>query len=441
MTTPELHKYQRRAIDWMKDRDYGYLAIDMGLGKTRCIIEYLKETGRHALVIAPLQVALTTWPAEIKKWAPDIKFQVLHGRDKDVALRTTAQVYIINFDGMRWLSTQGRKWSGFDLIIDEATGVKSRSTQRTKTIIAMRKFFAHCFMMSGTPAPQGIWDWWSQMRILDEGQCLGTHWGPFQQRFLRVNPWTHAIDVVPGSEQVVGKIIAPNVLRMDADDYLELPPFVHNDIYLELDGKLRAQYRELERNMVLKMDEEPVLTVTSAATAGMKLRQFLQGAVYDEERKVIPIHTLKLDALEQIHESLAGKPNLVPIAFKSELAAVQKRFGKVPVLAGGVDAAERVRIIERWNNGTIPMLLVHPAAVSHGVNLQAGGHYITWLALTWSYELYHQLNGRLRRQGQEHPVVLNRVLFRRTKDERIAKVLEDKAGNQQAILDALNSEE
>ena len=87
------------------------------------------------------------------------------------------------------------------------------------------------------------------------------------------------------------------------------------------------------------------------------------------------------------------------------------------------------------------MLLVHPAAVSHGVNLQAGGHYITWLALTWSYELYHQLNGRLRRQGQEHPVVLNRVLFKKTKDERIAKVLEDKAGNQQAILDALTLEE
>lgn len=438
---PELHKYQRRAINWLKSRDYGYLAIDMGLGKTRCIIEYLRETGRSALVIAPLQVALTTWPAELKKWAPEITYQILHGRDKDVAVKTTAQVYIINFDGMRWLATTGKKWHGYDLIIDEATGVKSRSTQRTKTVISMRKNFAHCFLMSGTPAPQGIWDWWSQMRIMDEGKCLGVHWGPFQQRFLRVNPWTHAIDVVPGAEQAVGQLIGSNVLRMEADDYLELPPFVQNDIMLDLPGRLRQQYRDLDRKMVLQLDEEAALTVTSATTAGMKLRQFLQGAVYDDMRRVIPIHSLKLDALEAIHESLSGVPNLVPIAFKFELQAIQQRFGKVPVLAGGVDASERSRIIAEWNEGKIPMLLVHPAAVSHGVNLQAGGHYITWLALTWSYELYHQLNGRLRRQGQEHPVVLNRVLFKKTKDERIAKVLEDKASNQQAILDALTLEE
>lgn len=438
---PELHKYQRRAIDWMKGREYGYLAIDMGLGKTRCVIEYLRETGRKALVVAPLQVALTTWPSELKKWAPEIEYQILHGRDKDVAVRTTAQVYIINFDGIRWLSTISKSWSGYDLIIDEATGVKSRSTQRTKTLISMRRHFSHCFLMSGTPAPQGVWDWWSQMRIMDQGQCLGVHWGPFQQRFLRVNPWTHAIDVVPGSEKVVGQLIGPHVLRMQADDYLELPPFVHNNIMLDLPGNLRRQYQELERKMILKMDEENVLTVTSAATAGMKLRQFLQGAVYDEMRRVIPIHSIKLDALEAIHESLSGVPNLVPIAFKFELQAIQRRFGNVPVLAGGVDASERSRIIDEWNEGKIPMLLVHPAAVSHGVNLQAGGHYITWLALTWSYELYHQLNGRLRRQGQEHPVVLNRVLFKKTKDERIAKVLEDKAGNQQAILDALTHEE
>ena len=146
--------------------------------------------------------------------------------------------------------------------------------------------------------------------------------------------------------------------------------------------------------------------------------------------------------LEQIQEELAGEPNLVVINFKFELEAIRKRFGaSVPAITGETPVHTRVAIENEWNRGALPMVVVHPATVSRGLNLQDGGHYITWMALTWNWEHYHQLNGRLRRSGQTKPVVLNRLIIPGTIDARVATVLEAKGANQEAVLQALTSKE
>lgn len=444
MAIPPLRPYQVRAISWMMDHEVGYLAVDMGLGKTRCVLEMLKKLGVPALIVAPLRVALHTWPAEIKKWVPGMTYEVIHGPDKAYALaKRNTDVFIINYDGLRWLSQQRvDALKGRVLVLDEATAVKSHKAAKTKIMAAIRPMFSRCYCLSATPSPNGIQDLWAQYRILDMGARLGRRWGEFFYKYFNQDKYYRIWPKDDGAVKDILERVHDCTFRLDGDDYLDLPDFVYNDVKWDMPPELRARYDELENNFMLELHDS-VITAMSAATLSMKLRQFIQGQMYtyDECGKCIgteKIHDVKMDALEEITAQLDGKPNLVAINFKYELKEIERRFkGKYKALVGGVSAKESVKTIEQWNRGDLPMLVVHPAAVSHGVNLQAGGHHITWVALTWNYEHYTQLNGRLRRQGQLYPVVLNRILLKNTIDARIAKALATKGASQKSVLDAL----
>ena len=67
-----------------------------------------------------------------------------------------------------------------------------------------------------------------------------------------------------------------------------------------------------------------------------------------------------------------------------------------------------------WNNGKIPIAIIHPASAGHGLNLQLDGSTLIWFSLTWSLELYQQTNARLYRQGQKYTVVIHHIVSNQT---------------------------
>lgn len=436
-----LHDYQISAINWMLERSCGYLAVDMGLGKTRCVLEMLAKSKDKALVVAPLRVAVSTWPYEICKWTPHLKFKVLHGDGKVLnASADKVDVLIINYDGLKWLATQRVDvLRGRVLILDEATAVKNHKAVRTKLLVRMRPLFKKCFGLCATPSPNGPRDLWAQFRVIDGGESLGERWTPFFNQYFMQDGYHRVYLKYPEAEKEILARVASRTFRLSSDEYLKLPDFVYNDMYIDMPESLRVKYRQFEADFLYELGNEEVITAMNAATLSMKLRQFVQGGLYTQNGGYETLHSLKLDALESIQEQLEGEPNLVVINFKFELEEIAKRFaGRYAAIVGGISAKESARVIDQWNAGKLPMLVVHPAAVSHGINLQAGGHYITWLALTWNYEHYTQLNGRLRRQGQMKPVVLNRLLLRNTLDSKIARALRDKGASQELVLRALS---
>jgi hypothetical protein len=167
----------------------------------------------------------------------------------------------------------------------------------------------------------------------------------------------------------------------------------------------------------------------------MKLLQMANGAVYEDEGGVFHIHDAKLDALEEIAEANPGQPLLVFYAYKHDLERVKTRFADAVVLNEG----DTQDIISKWNDGKIPMLLCHPASAGHGLNLQQGGHIAVWFGLNWSLELYQQANARLHRQGQEHSVIIHRIICEDTVDERVIKALDQKDATQRSLLDSLKA--
>jgi SNF2 family DNA or RNA helicase len=218
-----------------------------------------------------------------------------------------------------------------------------------------------------------------------------------------------------------------------------MPETIYNDIPLTFSEPLRDKYKELEKNFFLEFTESNA-TAFSAAALSMKLRQFIQGAVYTDQKdgSFYPLHTIKVDALKELLETSAGQPILCPIQFKFELRMIREFIDKsIPCISGGTSIQDSNRYIKAWNNSELPLLLCHPASLGHGVNLQAGGHIMLWYGLTWSLEHYLQLNGRLRRQGQKNTVTIHHLVMKDTVDERVVKVLKDKNATQSQLLDAL----
>lgn len=443
----QLHDYQLRAIDFIQEHKAVYLAIDMGLGKTAICLKFIQQTGQRAIVFAPLRAAQSTWPDEIRKWTPELTYRVLHGKDKSLDSIDDIDILIINYEGIKWFASQKVRWKRRALILDESSKLKSHSTARFKTIRSMSNLWTDIRLcLSATPAPNGLHELWSQYYILDGGRALGRNISAFRDEFCRSFSYPGMVftkyEVEPSKVQGIYDQVAPRTFRLKAEDYLEMPELTYNTISCKMTPKLTKEYKTLEDEFFLELDDAEI-EAPNTAQLSMKLRQFVQGGLYydDEEfkRQWTEIHQIKLDALADMIDTSAGQPILCAIQFRFELEMVQKRFGKIPVIAGGTSGKQASTYIRQWNEGGIPLLLCHPASLSHGVNLQAGGHILLWYGLTWSLEQYIQLTGRLYRQGQKAGVVVHHLVMENTVDEAVMTALANKNTGQEAMLDYLKA--
>lgn len=460
----EMHTYQVNALAFSVVNPRSYQALDMGMGKTLISLMWARHVlldTNAILVFAPLRTVYSSWPEEIETWAPELTYTILHGPNKDANLRKKVDLYLINYEGQQWLFdtlkrmfAEGKKIPFRALIVDEGSMCKSASTKRFKMFKVMADLFTRWrLVLSGTPRPNGSLDLWPQYYILDGGERLGKSVTQFKQehytqldRFLWV--------AKPGSDEVVREKIKDITYRLEARDYLVLPERTDNIIKVKLPTKVMKEYEQLEKDFFIQLDSADV-EAHNAPSLAMKLRQFVQGAVYtdihiqgnkyqrpdgtitNKDRTFEVVHNEKLKVLKSLVEEAGGNGILCAIQFKFELKIIQKLFPKAPVIAGGCSPKDAAKYIKAWNRGEIPLMLCHPASISHGVNLQSGGHIIVHYGLTWSLEQYMQLNARVDRQGQKHGTIIHHLICEDTVDEGILRALQGKFKGQKALLDYL----
>lgn len=461
------HPYQRKAAKFLVDRAAAGLFLDPGLGKTSstlAALSVLKEKGmfRKALILAPLRVARNVWPMEVKKWKEfsHLKVVVLHGPDKDALLEEEADIYVMNFEGLDWLlgATQKRNFLGklktiythenlkkIDpeiLVIDESSRTKNVNTARFKALKTALPKFQRRWILTGTPAPNGMLDLFGQVYAMDLGKSLGQFVTRYKMDYfvnLDRQGWKWAIK--PGAEEEIYKKLRPYVLRLAAEDYLDLPQLLENNILVDLPTKARRVYDELEEEFLANLDDGTTVLAPSAAAVRIKAQQCCGGAIFDgrEERTWTKLHDEKTDALVDLVGELQGSPLLVAYAFTHERTRILEALGKdTPFLGPGVSPARESEIIRDWNAGKIPVLLGHPASMGHGLNLQGAGNHVCWYGLTYDFELYDQFNRRVLRQGNTHKhVTVHHIVARSTVDEVILRALRRKEKSQGALLDAL----
>jgi SNF2 family DNA or RNA helicase len=442
----------KQAIRFIIKNACAGLFLDPGLGKTSIMYAAFKllraayKIPIKMLVIAPLNPARSTWPNEQQKWSnfADIKVVVLHGPAKAALLQSDADVYVINPEGLGWLfeSMKGADWWWDILCVDESTRFKHTDTTRFKTLKPRLEKFGRRYILTGSPAPNGLLDLFGQVFILDLGHALGRFITKYRSTYFDPTgfggyTWVPRED----TPQKIYAKLKPLVLRMSAKDLLELPELIFNRVEVELPPTARKQYDAMEELLLMEL-EEGVITAANAAVASGKCRQIANGGIYvDKEgvREAVHLHEAKIDAVAELVESMQGTPTLVAYEFDHDRARLQKRFPGVPYLGGGVTSKEFKRVEAAWNAGDIPVLLAQPQSVAHGLNLQGTHASIISHSLTWNLEDDEQLIRRIWRQGQKERVVVHRVVAKDTIDEAILQMLRRKDKTQTALLDALKT--
>ena len=439
------HKYQEFAKEHILNHDEAALFLDMGLGKTIITLTAIRELMyesfevRKVLVIAPLRVGRDTWPAEIKKWdhLRDMTYSVAIGtrRERIEALRAKADIYVINRENVQWLVEKSGLDFDYDMVvIDELSSFKNHQAKRFRSLMSVRNRIRRIVGLTGTPSSNGLMDLFAEFKVLDCGKRLGRYISRYRDKYFL--PDKRSAQVVftyklrPGAEEEIYCAISGITISMKAEDYLDMPACIHNEVKVKLSGREREMYDGMKQEMVLSLGDDEIDAMNAAALSN-KLLQMANGAVYDSEHREHYIHDRKLDALEDLIEGANGKPVLVCYWFKHDLMRIRKRFG-VRELKDSGDIAD-------WNAGKIPVAVIHPGSAGHGLNLQYGGCTLIWFGLTWSLELYQQTNARLWRQGQKESVVIHHILAEGTMDELVMAALQRKDKTQTALIDAVKA--
>ncbi len=442
------YPYQEYAQNAIMENPAIGLWLDMGLGKTVVTLTALQALKfdrwcvNRVLVIAPKKVAEDTWQTEAKKWQHLQGLRVVGvlgpERQRAAALETPADVYVINRENTQWLvGYYGMRWPFDTVVLDESSSFKNHQSKRFRALRTVRPRINRIIELTGTPNPHGLMDLWSQIFLLDGGKRLGRTISVY--RDLYFNPdkrnRTTIFSYAPkdGAEEQIYKQISDICISMKAADYLDLPELVYEDIPVVLDERAERAYRRLEREAVLKVDEDTI-TASTAAALSIKLLQLCNGAVYDENHEVVEVHDCKLEAFMETVEGLNGQHAVVCYEFTHDRERLLQALGKTNL---------RVRVYrgmqdkEDWNAGKIDILLIHPASCGYGLNLQDGGHHIIWYGLSWNLEEYQQANKRLHRQGQDHPVIVHHLIVKGGRDEDVIRSLESKDDVQESLLQSL----
>ena len=458
--------HQSAGINWLLERPYAALWTTMGGGKTSSTATAFDKLLDHVevsrvLVVGPPRVAAKVWQLELQKWSHLRHLKTKHITSEDLpVIRTTAKragkevnvmklvntrdtkrrlekdeaiVFTIHYDLVpRLVKLFGDDWIWDCVILDESSMVSNQDTARFKALRRIRGKVSRFYELTGTPMSNGFEKLYSQIYLLDGGKRLGRTLTEFRENFMmpdkRNGDRIFSYKPKPGARERIYDLLKDICLSVDSG--IVTPGVQMNTIPIYLDEGTLATYRELEREYITGLTDNGVIEAVNGAALGGKLLQLANGVVYDADKVAHEIHSLKLDALEDLAEATEG-PLMVVYWYQHDLERIKARFPKAVVVNECEDFEEQ------WNTGKIRMALAQPRSSGHGNNYQFGGNAMVWYGPTYDLELYLQMNKRLDRPGQENVVTIHHLVAQGTIDEEVMAVLPLKEFEQDALLEAV----
>lgn len=458
LTRDNLRVYQRRAVDFIKKNRRAGLFLDMGLGKTvstlTAVVDLLaKGAITRVLLVAPLRPAQAVWKQEAMKWqhTRHLSFKMILGSERDrlAALNSNAEIHVVNVDNLCWLlhvlKSQSKRngWPYDMLVIDESSMFKTPSSKRFSTLRHHLRRFDRRVILTGTPAPKGLLDLWSQVFILDNGERLGTSISHYRSRFFSPSGYMgYSYTPDETAEEKIMALISPLILTMRAEDWLALPEVIKQNVYVDLPVKARAQYKQLEKEMFLEM-ENGSTEALSAASLSSKCWQMANGALYLDddkgERTWQAVHDAKLEALKEIVDGIGGNI-LVAYWFKPDLLRLRSLYPKAPCIADAKNGKQLDKLQNDWNAGKHRIMFIHPQGGGHGLNLQGGGNVLVFFSMLWGREAYAQVTERMgasRQVGLRDHVMYKHIIARDTVDEVMLATQQSRHTDERRVIKML----
>ncbi len=416
----DMHDYQDLMVDFAEnptalDTFSQALWGGMGVGKTVVTLTVALDLLRYreiskVLVVTPKSAAQYTWADEHLSWDHlyDLDVRLITTTpEEDLQKRTAEQtrdllksrmkggdVHVINPERLEGLiSMWGWAWPYDMVVLDDTKGLKRPKNMLKQRLDQIRSHVHKFLITNGTPMPNGYLQLWPQIHVLDQGKRLKKTATDYKRTWFYPGEDGFKWHPREGAVHEINAKLDDICTSIDGKDVMDVPEDENYIIDVPLEGTLRSQYRELEKNFYLKIDEfDEEVIARSKGILYNKLKQFCNGAVFVDPlnpNKWVKIHDNKLDKLEELYEELNGENILLAYQYKPDLERLQHRFGKKLF---NFKTTRNVK--DRWNAGEIPILCMHPGSAGHGLNLQWGGRTTVWYGTEWSLELNDQMNQR-----------------------------------------------
>lgn len=448
---PPLFDHQEQSVQFKIANPRVMDLSDPGTGKSRTVLEAfarLKAEDKvdHLLVLAPLSILEPSWAKDCRKFTPQLDCQVVTAKTKFNALPPAVQadIYVTNHDSVKWL--KGWKPEGrWALCVDEFTAYKHRTSQRSKAMAELRKFFDIRWMLSGTPNPNGVLDVWHPTFLCDDGERLGRQFWGFRAQVCTPQPtgpggqYTEWVDK-PHAVEIVADRLKDITFRVKLEECLDMPENHQYPMEVELPKKLMAQYLQLQREAVLEHESGARITAIHAGAKAQKLLQLCSGAVYDGLGGYKVFDTSRTDlALELVQQR---EHSVVAFNWQHQrdaLVAGAERLGiTYGVIDGEVPVKERNVLVERYQDGQLQTLFCQPQSCSHGLTFTRGTTTI-WASPTLNAEHFQQFNRRVYRAGQTKRTETICIAAKGTREIELYERLGDKLARMDDLLNlALN---
>jgi SNF2 family DNA or RNA helicase len=430
----------------------GILVDDPGAGKTATMLTAIRKLLSDndyrwkALVVAPKFVSLTVWEQEAHKWTPDLVVRVLgrfNSQERGELLQdTSVDLYIINYEIVRWLTQYLKHHQGTDfeiVVLDEITRVKNSQGKTNKRLQLITERAEHVWGLTGTPIGKNLLDVFGQAVVLGIGDVLARNITAYKRKyFFSTDLYGFKWQEQDGAKEEIYKALKPFMLRSETQAY-ESRNYTEIDVALPMPEEAWVAYKDVRDELYTELGGAE-LVIANAAVATGKLTQVTGGNVYvkidDGDPVPIYVHDFKLRACIELIESLQGKPCILSYHYRHELERIKETLERKEIVYATLDTPNAV---ELFNEGEFEVLLVHPASAAHGLNLQEGGHHmiIYSMASFWSQEVWRQFIGRMARPGQKHTVRVYKLLCERTIDTVIDKVCHGRIEANDNLLEAM----
>jgi SNF2 family DNA or RNA helicase len=448
---PPLFKHQQDDIKFILDRPHTFNTSDPGTGKTRTIIEVIRQDikRRPALVIAPKTILAASWGADIQKFAPELDYTIATPKNRMDALTSNTDIVLTNHDAVLSIAKKDLKaLNHFKyIVIDESTAFKNHERQRSKALQSLIKNTPYRTAMSGTPMPNSVLDIWHQLYLLDQGARLGNRFYSFrnacctpnQKRIngMSFNDWIEK----PGIRTLIATQIQDITIRRTLDDCTDIPQQSISYYDYEPNTTIRQYYKEMANEAFVELNNERIIVGIHAAAQTIKMLQILSGAVYDNESYSLldtERYDLVLDIAEQRQHSLISFMWNHQKHYLEEQA--KKRRLPFATIDGETPFAQRLNIVENFQNGHYRILFAHPKSAGHGLTLTKAKTTI-WTSPTYNLEQYLQFNGRTRRTGQTEKTEVICIRAINSIEEHVYNILNSKQTTQDEFLHFLPKEQ
>lgn len=453
MLAAQMHEYrtkpfehQVRGLARLLQHDRWLIADEMGCGKSHIICNRISVMGGFdsVLVLCPKSVT-SGWVDQLKIHS-NVDSLIVQGdssRRKNLIEKPKGPIRIANYELLLHSDFSAIEWDA--IILDEVHRVKNFTAKTSKLVRALTAKARCVYGLSGTPAPNGLEDWFGVLSAIDPTLIPTKTKTAFEARYCLKREIQPGLWKVAGYKNVaeLHGFIGSITSRVTKAECLDLPAKVYSTRTAELQGDQARIYRELKKSAIARIGEAKdagTLTIRNVITEGLRLLQVCGGFCATDEGPVMELtDNCKLSILHDVLAELGDKQAVIWCAFKAEVELLSRWLAieyncEVSVLTGENSQKERDESIEKFRGGTNRFFVGTAAAGGTGINGLQVADTVIYYSRNYTLTEYLQSQDRLHRIGQKGSVHVIKLIVPNTVDAVIDAVLDRKADMQEMML-------